>query len=183
MTKKKRPQKNPILHPKPEKSKGPMTLGRSTFIDDSLKKSESQPSVGPRTIASRQPIVSLQATGSPSVAYVEFQNKMEGTEKSFQEIENSRPIPSQEGNSCNIHEGGGETGETEEPRSPQVVIKQRTTSIPNQGSAIKIIPTPSRHPRDNSLAPEISEGYWHIFDQMANNPEAPPDLYITVSYC
>jgi len=47
MTKKKRPENNPIPHPKLEKPKGPMTLGRSTFIDDILNKVESQPSVGP----------------------------------------------------------------------------------------------------------------------------------------
>ena len=95
-----------------------MTLGRSTFIDDILRKTESQPSVGPRTVASRQPSVSLQATGSPFVAYAEVHNKMVGTEQGFQEIENSCPISSQEGNSCNIREGGGEIGKTEEPRSP-----------------------------------------------------------------
>lgn len=98
---------------------------------------------------------------------------MEGTKESFQEIENSHPIPSQEGNSCNICEGGGETGETEEPRSPQLVIEQRTPSILDQGSVVKIISTPSRYPRNNSLALEILEGYWHIFDQMANNTQAP----------
>lgn len=91
-----------------------------------------------------------------------------GTEQSFQEIENSHPISSQEGNSCNIHEGGGEIGEIEEPSSPQVVIQQGTPSIPDRGSFVKIIPTPYNHPRNNSL--EIPEGYWHIFDQMDNNP-------------
>lgn len=65
-----------------------MTLGRSTFIDEILKKSESQPSVGPINVAFRQPIVYLRATGSPSIAYAEVHNKTVGTEKSFQEIEN-----------------------------------------------------------------------------------------------
>jgi len=80
MTKKKRPENNPIPHPKLEKSKGLVTLGQSTFIDNILKKVESQLSVVPRTIASRQSIVSLRATGSPSVAYAEVHSKMEGTE-------------------------------------------------------------------------------------------------------
>ena len=173
MNKKKKPENNPKPLPKPDKAKGPVTLGRSTFIDDIIKQAESQPSVGPRKVSSRQPTGSLRATGSPSVAYAEFHSKMEGTKQSFQDIENSRPISSQEGNSCNIREGGGETGEAEEPRSPQVVIEQRTPTVPDQGSAIKIIPTPSRHPRDNSLAPKILEGYWHIFDQMDNNPQTP----------
>lgn len=89
MIKKKRPENNAIPHPKPEKSKGPVTLGRSTFIDDILRKAESQPLVGPRTVASRQSTVSIRATGSPSVAYAEVHSKTEGTEQSFQDIENS----------------------------------------------------------------------------------------------
>ena len=36
-----------------------MTLSRSTFIDEILKKVESQPLVGPRKVASRQPTSSL----------------------------------------------------------------------------------------------------------------------------
>ena len=151
MTKKKKPKNNPIPLPKPDRSKGPMTLGQSTFIDDTLKKAESQPSVGPRNVASRQPIVSLRSIVSPSIAYAEVHSKTIGTEQSFQEIENSHPISSQEGNSCNIREGGGETGETEEPRSPQVVIQQGTPSILDRGSVVKIIPTHSNHPRNNSL--------------------------------
>ena len=139
MTKKKRPENNTIPHPKPKKSKGSVTLGRSNFINDILSKAESQPSTGPRTIASRQPTVSLRAIGSPSVAYAEVHIKTEGTEQGFQDIENPRPSPSQEGNSCNIREGGGETGETEEPRSPQVVIEQRKPNIPDQWSVVKII--------------------------------------------
>jgi len=53
-----------------------------------------------------------------SAACAKVHSKMEGTEQSFQEIENLHPISSHEGNSCNIREGGGETGKTEEPRSP-----------------------------------------------------------------
>jgi len=108
-----------------------VTLGQSTFIDNILKKVESQPSIGPTNISSRQPTISLLAIGSPSIAYTKVHIKIVGTEKSFQEIENSCPISSQEGNSCNIHEGGGEIGEIEEPRSPQVVIQQGTPSIPD----------------------------------------------------
>jgi len=59
MTKQKNPEKNLKPLPKPDKAKGPVTLGRSTFIDEILKKAESQPSVGPRKVASRQPISSL----------------------------------------------------------------------------------------------------------------------------
>jgi len=99
MTKNKRPENNPIPLPKPKKSKGSVTLGWSIFIDDIWKKVESQPSVGPWTIASRQPTVSLQAKGLPYIAY-EVHSETEGTEQSFQEIENSCQISSQEGNSC-----------------------------------------------------------------------------------
>ena len=107
MTKKKRRESNTIPHPKSEKSKGPVTLGWSTFIDSILRKAESQPSVGPRTVASREPTISLRAIGSPSVAYDEVHSKTEGTKQSFEDIEKLCPIPSQEGNSCNIREGGG----------------------------------------------------------------------------
>jgi len=54
-----------------------MTLGRSTFIDEILKKTESQPSVGPRKVASRQPTSSHQAIGSPFVAFVEVHSQTE----------------------------------------------------------------------------------------------------------
>ena len=59
MTKQKKPEKNPKPLPKPDKAKGRVTLGRSTFIDEILKKAESQPLVGPRKVASRQPTSSL----------------------------------------------------------------------------------------------------------------------------
>ena len=42
--------KNP---PKAKKPKGPVTLGRTTFIDEILKKTESQPSVGFKRTTSR----------------------------------------------------------------------------------------------------------------------------------
>jgi len=51
MTKKKKPENNPIPLPKPDKSKGPVTLGQSNFIDDIIKKSGFHPSIGPRRVA------------------------------------------------------------------------------------------------------------------------------------
>jgi len=84
-------------------------------------------SVGTQTIATRHPTISLQAIGSPSVANTNIHDKTEGSKQSFQDIENSQPCPSQEGNSCNLHEGERETGNPEikssEPRSPEVVIE------------------------------------------------------------
>jgi len=49
------------------------------------------------------------------------------------------------------------------------LIEQRTLSVLDQGSTVKIIPTSSGHPSNNSPTPEILEEYWHIFDQMNNN--------------
>ena len=112
-----------------------MTLGRPTFIDEIFKKSESQPSVGPIKVISRQPTSSLQATRSPSVAFAEVHSQTE--EQDFQEIENSTPELLQEGNFSNICEGGGETGETEEPRSP-LGTTQPLNNL-DKGSATKII--------------------------------------------
>ena len=59
MTKQKKPEKNLKPLPKPDKAKGSVTLGRSNFINEILRKTESQPSVGPRKVASRQPTSSL----------------------------------------------------------------------------------------------------------------------------
>ena len=91
-----------------------------TFIDEILKKAKSQPLVGPRKVSSRQPTSSLQATGSPSVAFAKVHSQTE--EKDFQEIENSSPKSLQEGNLSNLCEGRAETGETKEPKSPLGVI-------------------------------------------------------------
>jgi len=172
-----------------------VTLSRSTFIDEILKKEESQPSVGPRKVISRQLTSSLQATGSPSVAFAEVHSQTE--EQYFQEIENSSPKSLQEGNLSNLYEGRGETRETEEPRSPLGIIQPLsspdkgstakiiynkveetqespqtlgTLIIPNKGSVVKAIPVraiPPRQPRNTLL--DIPEGYWHIFDQMTEN--------------
>lgn len=87
MTKQKKPEK--IIKPpfKPKKAEGPVTLGRTTFIDEIYKKIESQPSVGFRKTNSKQPTSSLQAAGSPSVAFAELHSQTD--EQDFQEIENS----------------------------------------------------------------------------------------------
>ena len=75
-----KPAKQNKIPPKPEKPKGPLTLGRTTFIDEILKNIESQPSVGPRKVISRQPTSSLQATESPSIAFSEVHSQTEGIE-------------------------------------------------------------------------------------------------------
>ena len=118
-----RPTKQNKIPPKTEKPKGPVTLGRTTFIDEILKKTKSQPSVGPRKFISRQPTSSLPTTESPSVAFAKVHSQTEGIEQDSQEIENSCLIYQQEGKSSNLREGEGETGETEEPKSPLEVIQ------------------------------------------------------------
>ena len=163
MNKRERLEKDKILPSKPEKPKGLVTLGRSTFIDEILRKAESQSSVGPRIVAARHLIEFLQAAGPPAVANAKIHSKTEGIEHSFQDTENSQTRPSQEGNSCNLCEGEGETGNLEiklsKPRSPEVVTEQRTPCIPNQGSVVRTIPASCRHPRNNSPAPKIPEEY------------------------
>ena len=120
-------------------------------------------------------------------------------EQDFQEIENSSLKSLQEGNLSNICERRGETGEAEEPTSPLRIINPLsspdkgsaakivynkveeiqqpespqtlgTMIIPNKGSVVKAIPIraiPPQQPRNTLL--DIPEGYWHIFDQMAQN--------------
>jgi len=122
-----------------------VTLGRSTFIDEILKNAESQPSVGPRKVSSRQPTNSLQATGSPSVAFAEVHTQTK--EQDFQEIENSSPKSLQEWNLSNIYEGIGEIGETKEPRSPLGIIQP--LSNPDKGSAAKIIHNEVEEPQES----------------------------------
>jgi len=107
---------------------------RNTLLEI-LKKAKPRPSLGTRKVTSRQPISSLQATGSPFVAFSEVHSQTE--EKDFQEIENSSPKSLQEGNLSNLCEGRGEIGETEEPRSPLGIIQ--TLSSPDTGSTAKII--------------------------------------------
>ncbi len=109
MTKEKKLEKNIKPSAKPEKAKGPVTLGRTTFIDEIYKKTESQPSVGLKKINSKQPTSSLQATALPSGAFAELHSQTD--EQDFQEIENSVSERLLEGNLSNLCEGEGETGE------------------------------------------------------------------------
>ena len=83
MTRKSKQNKIP---PRSEKPKGPVTLGRTTFIENIIKKVESQPSVGPRKISSRQPTSSLRATKSPSIAFAEVHSQTEETEQELGEF-------------------------------------------------------------------------------------------------
>ena len=132
-----RPTKQNKIPPKTEKPKGPVTLGCTTFIDEILERTESQPLVGFKITTSRQPTSSLQATESPSEAFAEIHSQTEGIEQDSQEIENPCIISPREGNSSNICEGEGETRETRDPK-PLIEIAQ-TIRSPDKGSVIKLI--------------------------------------------
>lgn len=67
-------------------------------------------------------------------------------EQYFQEIENSSPKSLQEGNLSNLCEGGGETGQTEEPRFPLGIVQP--LSSPDKGSAVKIIQNKAEEPEE-----------------------------------
>ena len=98
----------------------------------------------------------------------------------------------QEGNFSNLCEGGGETGETKEPRYPlrttqplnspdkgsaaKIIVEETqsphtlgTLIIPDRGSVIKTIPVKAIPSQPRNTLLDIPEGYWHIFDQMAQN--------------
>jgi len=53
MTKQKKLEKNSKPLPKPEKAKGPVTLGRSSFLNEIFKKAESHPSIGSMKVISK----------------------------------------------------------------------------------------------------------------------------------
>lgn len=190
MTKQKKPEKNQKPPSKAEKAKGPVTLGRMTFIDEIYKKAEYQPSVGYRKTNSKQPTSSLQASESPSEAFAEVHSQTE--EQNFQEIENLTPRLLHEGNISNLCEGEGETGEIGEPRSPiepnqplsspdkgsaaKILVEGihspqivGTIIIPDKGSIVKTIPVKTTPTQPRSILLEIPEDYWHIFDPMAQN--------------
>ena len=88
-----------------------------------------------------------------------------------------QPNPLQEGNSCNLREGEGETGSVEkikssEPKSHEVVVEQRTPSIPDQGSAVKIIlKVSSESPRTNLQLLKSLKNIGIFFYQMADNQQ------------
>ena len=109
-------------------------------------------------------------------------------EQDFQEIENSTPELLQEGNISNLCEGGGEIGETEEPRSPlgttqplnnlekgsaaKITVEETQspeTIVPDRGSVIKTLPVKAIPSQPRNTLLDIPEGYWHIFNPMAQN--------------
>ena len=60
-----------------------MILGRTTYIDKIIKKTESQASVGPRIIPTQSPTTLPQAAASSSAAHAEIHSDIEGSELSL----------------------------------------------------------------------------------------------------
>jgi hypothetical protein len=149
-----------------------MPPGRSTFIDEIIRKDESQALVGPQKGSTRIP----QEKNSPTASHVEVHSRTEGIEQSFQNTDIPPLIPLEEGNSCNLEEGEGETSgvakENPSPppdsRSPVILIGEGTPEILDRGSVIKFPKGPKNQPpRIEHPGQEIPEDYWYIFDQMA----------------
>ena len=62
------------------KPKGSVVLGRTTFIDEIIRKVESQASIGPKIISKKSPTIIPQAVASPSTAHAEIHSETEGSE-------------------------------------------------------------------------------------------------------
>lgn len=83
----------------------------------------------------KSPIVIPQEVGSPYIAYTNIQSIIRGFEQSLQAITSLYSDPFQEGKSCNLREGEGETSGTAKAE-PQL-YKQGSPVIPDLGSAAK----------------------------------------------
>jgi hypothetical protein len=174
MTKKKDIEK-PKPPPKITKAQGSVLPGRSTFIDDIIQKEESQASVGPRKGSTRIPQVAV----SPTAAHAEIHRKTKGTEQIFQSTDLPPLNPLEEGNSCNMEEGEGETSgvaKADPPPDPESPVKEEgIPKIPDRGSEIKSPRGSDNQPiRIKYLDQEIPEDFWHIFDQMAQQNQQRP---------
>ena len=89
-----------------------MNLWRTTFIDEIIRRAESQASVGFQAIPGKSSTAIPQATGSPSAAHAEIQSQVGGSEQSFQAAISLPSDPLQEGKLCKLREGEGETSGT-----------------------------------------------------------------------
>lgn len=76
MTGNKKIEKDQNPPPKSTKPKGSVNLGRSTFIDEIVRKAESQASIGLEIVSRKIPTVIPQATVSSSVAHVEIHSQI-----------------------------------------------------------------------------------------------------------
>jgi hypothetical protein len=89
--------------PKITKTQGLVIPGRSTFIDEIIKKGESQASVGTRKGPTQIP----QAVVSPTMAHAKIHSKTKGIEQRFQNTYLPPLNPLEEGSSNNLEEGIG----------------------------------------------------------------------------
>jgi hypothetical protein len=123
--------------PKITKAQGSVLPRRSTFIEYIIRKEESQASVGPRKGSTQIP----QVVVLPTTTHAKIHRKMEGTEQIFQSTDVPPLNPLEEGNSCNLEEGEGETSgitKTDPPPDPKSPVKEECIpEIPDRGSAIK----------------------------------------------
>ena len=71
--------------PKHTKPKGSVNLGRMTFIDEIIRREESQASLRFQAIPGKIYTPIPQAIDSPSTAQVEIQSQVGGSEQSFQD--------------------------------------------------------------------------------------------------
>jgi len=76
-----------------------------TFIDEIIRKAESQASLGFQAVSGKISIVIPQAAGSPSAAYSHIQSQVGGSEESVQATISLHCDPLQEVKSCNLREG------------------------------------------------------------------------------
>lgn len=79
-----------------------MNLGRTTFIDEIVRKSESQALVRFRALIGKGPTIIPQGAGSPSASYVDIQSQIGGSEQSLQATTSLHYDLLREGKLCNI---------------------------------------------------------------------------------
>lgn len=95
--------------PKTTKNQGLVNLGRLTFIDEIIWRFECQALVGPWKTFGKGYTISPLVAESPTTTHAKIHSQMEGLEQSFQDIPIKYYNPPNEGNSCNLKEGEGET--------------------------------------------------------------------------
>ena len=165
MNRKKRIETNQNHPQKSVKPKRLVILGRTTYIDEIIKKFESQASLAPRTTSIQSPNTLPRVVASPSAAHAMIHNETEGFEQSLQNAEHISNGPSREGASWNLQVGEGETsGEIQvedlDPESAEKVVETETLGIPDRWSAIKPPPhSPSNPTKITPPEQEIPKSY------------------------
>jgi len=144
-----------------------VNLGRTTFIDEIVRRLESKASVGFQAIPGKSSTVIPQVVGPSFAAYTKVQSQVGGLEKSLQATISLHSDPIQEGKSCKLRKGKGETSEATKVE-PQL-SEEGSPEIPDLGSAIKL-PRVANSLLNPETPLEILEYYWHIFDQIADQP-------------